>query len=94
MKKWEEDNLVCPTCGCQELKKLISRVVYHVSERERLAGFDPMASKSDSFYKDSRNIGLCAKKRAQKMGVDLGSGFEEKLEKLRTDPGSVVKDSE
>ena len=69
-------------------------MAYHVSEQDQLGGYDPTAAKSDSFYKDSRNIGLHAKKRAQQMGVDLGAGFEEKLEKLRTDPGSVIKDSE
>jgi hypothetical protein len=53
-----------------------------------------MSPKSDSFYKDSRNVGLHAKKRAQQMGADLGTGFEEKLEKLRTNSGSVIKDSE
>ena len=94
MKQEHEEKLVCPECGGSKLKKLISRVAYHVSEQARLDGFDPGASKSDSFYKDSRNIGLHAKKRAQQMGVDLGKGFEDKLEKLRTDPGSVIKDSE
>jgi len=28
------------------------------------------------------------------LGVDLGASFDEKVEKLRTDPGSVIKDSE
>jgi hypothetical protein len=65
-----------------------------VSETDRLAGFDPNAQQGDAFYGDSRNIGLQAKKRAREMGVDLGAGFEEKLEKLRTDPGSILKDSE
>jgi putative FmdB family regulatory protein len=94
MKKEEEKELSCPECGSRDLKRLISRAVYHVSEGERLANFDPHASKSDSFYKDSRNIGLAAKKRAQQLGADLGSGFEEKLEKLRTDPGSIIRDTE
>lgn len=94
MKDEEEKSLFCPKCRGRKLKKLISRVAYHVSERDRLQAYDPSAQKSDSFYKDSRNIGLHAKKRAEQMGVDLGSGFEEKLEKLRTDPGSVIKDSE
>ncbi len=94
MKKEQEESLVCPECGGSKLKKLISRVAYHVSEQDRLGGYDTTAPKGDSFYTDSRNIGLHAKKRAQQMGVDLGSGFEEKLEKLRTDPGSVIKDSE
>lgn len=93
-KTEEEADLKCPKCGREEgHRRLISRVVYHVSERARLAAYDPKA-KGDSFYKDTRNIGLEAKKRAQRMGVDLGHGFEEKLEKLRTDPGSVLKESE
>lgn len=86
--------MACPQCGGKRVKRLISRVVYHVSEQDRLDSFDPNASKNDSFYKDSRNIGLAAKKRAQQLGVDLGKGFEEKLDKLRTDPGSVIRDSE
>ena len=94
LKQEEEENLQCPKCGDRRLKKLISRVAYHVSEQDRLNAFDSKTSQDDSFYKDTRNIGLHAKKRAQQMGVDLGSGFEEKVEKLRTDPGSVLKDSE
>ncbi len=94
LKKEEEKNVVCPGCNGRELKKLISRVAYHVSENDRLATFDSGARHDDGFYKDSRNIGLHAKKRAQQMGVDLGSGFEAKLDKLRTDPGSVLKDSD
>jgi putative FmdB family regulatory protein len=93
MKRDQERSLVCPGCGGRNLKKLISRVAYHVGEQDRLDAFDPGARKDDSFYRDSRNIGLYAKKRAQQMGVDLGTGFEEKLEKLRTDPSSVIKDS-
>jgi len=94
MKESEEKKLHCPKCGSGKKRRLISRVVYHVSEQDRLSAFNPAAAKEDSFFKDSRNIGLAAKKRARKMGVDLGSGFEEKLEKLRTDPGSVIRDSE
>jgi putative FmdB family regulatory protein len=94
MKQEEERSLVCPACKGSELKKLISRVAYHVSETDRLASYDPKKSQGDSFYSDSRNIGLHARKRAQQMGVDLGSDFEAKLDKLRTDPGSVLKDSE
>ena len=94
LKKQEEEQLVCPVCGSRSLKKLISRVVFHVGEQDRIDAFDPSAKKSDAFYRDSRNIGLEAKKRAQQMGLNLGSDFETKLEKLRTDPGSVLKDGE
>ena len=94
MKIDDEEDLLCPSCGGGNLTKLISRVAYHVSEGDRLDAYDPGAGRDESFYKDSRNIGLHAKKRAQQMGVDLGSAFEDKVEKLRTDPGSVLKDSE
>ncbi len=94
MKIEEEKELRCQNCGSSALKRLISRVAYHVSEADRLANYDPKAQKEDGFYKDSRNIGLHAKWRAKQMGVDLGKSFEEKLDKLRTDPGSVIRDSE
>jgi putative FmdB family regulatory protein len=92
LNKKEEQTILCPECGGNNLKKLISRSIYHVSERDRLSAFDSSAKKDDSIYRDTRNIGLHAKKRAQQMGVNLGKGFEEKLEKLRTDPSSVFKD--
>jgi len=92
--KREKESILCPDCGAKYPKKLISRVVYQVSERDRLAAFNPLTSKDKSFYNDARNIGLHAKKRAQQMGVDLGEGFEKSLERLRTDPGRVLKDGE
>ena len=94
MKPEDEDSLLCPNCGSSNLNRLISRVAYHQSEKDRLDNYDASANQSDSFYKDSRNIGLQAQKRAQEMGIDLGSSFDAKLEKLRTDPGSVLKDSD
>ena len=94
MNKEEEAGLCCPQCGGDAPKRIISRVAYHVSESHRLAAYDSQARQDDGFYRDSRNIGLHAKKRAQEMGVDLGEAFESKLEKLRTDPGSVIRDSE
>jgi len=44
----------------------------------------------ESFYRDSRNVGLWAKKRAKEMGVDLGSQFEETVEKARS--GKILDD--
>ncbi len=90
MKAEEAESLVCPNCGKTELRKLVSRVAYHQSENDRIDSYDPSAKQSDVFMKDTRNIGLHAKKRARQMGVDLGSGFDAKVEKLRTDPGSVM----
>jgi len=94
LKKEDEGGLRCPDCGSRDLKKLISRAVFHVSEQDRLSSYDPNAPKEDEFYKDTRNIGLHAKKRAQQMGMDLGSSFESKLDRLRTDPGRVFDETE
>jgi putative FmdB family regulatory protein len=94
VRKDEEENLSCPGCKGRDLKKLVSRVAYHVSEQDRLASYDPNSPKGDAFYRDTRNIGLQAKKRAGQMGVDLGSDFESKLDRLRTDPGKVYDKNE
>ncbi len=94
MSNKEEKDLKCPNCGGTDLKKLISLVSYHVPEADRLANYDPKAQHGESFFRDSRNIGLHAKWRAKQLGVDLGSTFEEKLDRIRTDPSSVIKDSE
>jgi putative FmdB family regulatory protein len=94
LRKEDEEQLRCPDCNGRDLKKLVSRTAFHLSEQDRLSTYDPHAVKDDAFYKDTRNIGLHAKKRAQQMGVDLGSDFESKLDRLRTDPGKVFEDNQ
>jgi putative FmdB family regulatory protein len=85
--------LACEHCGGKDWERRVSRVFYHHSEKDRLAAYDPRKSpQGDSFFRDTRNIGLGAKKKAQQLGVDLGTSFEEKLEKLRTDPSTVVRE--
>jgi hypothetical protein len=90
----EEESIRCPKCKGKDLKKLVSRVVFHVSEQDRIDSYNPNSKNDDGFYKDTRNIGLQAKKRAQQMGVDLGSDFESKLDGLRSDPGKVFDNTE
>ena len=74
----------CKYCGGQQLTRLLSHFAYHQSEASRLKNFDSSRTRDESFYRDSRNVGLWAKKRAQEMGVDLGSQFEETVEKARS----------
>ncbi len=94
LKKNEEKDLFCPKCDSRDIKRLISRIAYHASENDRLESFNPNDRQTDSFYSDSRNIGLGAQKMARDLGVDLGKSFDDKLEKLRTDPGSVFKNDD
>jgi putative FmdB family regulatory protein len=74
----------CKFCGSRRLSRLLSRFAYHQGEASRLKDFDTKASRDESFYRDSRHVGLWAKKRAQEMGVDLGPQFEETVEKARS----------
>jgi putative FmdB family regulatory protein len=80
----------CPYCGSTRTKRVMSSFAVVESEASRLANFDTSRHPDDSFYRDSRNVGLWAKKRAKEMGVNLGSKFEETVEKART--GKLVKD--
>ncbi len=80
----------CKHCGSRRLTKLLSKFAYHQTETARLREFDTSAPRDESFYKDSRNVGLWAKKRAIEMGVDLGAQFEETVEKARS--GKILDD--
>jgi putative FmdB family regulatory protein len=80
----------CKYCHARRLTRLLSRFAYHQTEAARLQDLDSSATRDESFYKDSRNVGLWAKKRAREMGVDLGSQFEETVEKART--GKILDD--
>ena len=86
-------DLKCESCGSDVLNKIISKVNYHGSQTDRLASYDSSSRKSDSFFSDSRNIGLEAEHMLKRAGVEPTDDFKAKLEKVRTDPGSVLKDS-
>jgi putative FmdB family regulatory protein len=84
LKKEEEAAVRCTHCGGGRLTRVLSRFALHKTESQRLKEFDARAPQPDTFYKDRRNIGLWAKKRARELGADLGSGFDEVVEKART----------
>ena len=84
MNPQKNSEVVCKGCGSSDLNRLISGFAYHRSESDRLADYDSGKQQGSEFYKDSRNIGLQAKKRAQEMGVDLGSQFEEVVDRARS----------
>jgi putative FmdB family regulatory protein len=84
LKKEDKARVACKGCGSEKMSIIISRVTYHRSESDRLSEFDSRKPQGEEFYKDSRNIGLWAKKRAKEMGVDLGPKFDEIQESART----------
>lgn len=80
----------CAGCGAAETRRVMSSFAMVESEGSRLANFDPAQPRNESFYSDSRNVGLWAKKRAQQMGVDLGPKFDATVESARS--GKLIKD--
>ncbi len=92
MRPGDESKIRCEMCASTELTRLLSRFSYHQSEESRLNKFDTRKPQDDAFYKDSRNIGLWAKKRSKDLGVDLGPKFDEVVERART--GKILEDYE
>jgi putative FmdB family regulatory protein len=82
----------CPHCRSSRTKRVMSSFAVVESESSRMANFDTGQSRGDSYYRDGRNVGMWAKKRAQQMGVDLGPKFDETVEKARS--GKLIKDME
>jgi putative FmdB family regulatory protein len=80
----------CPHCGSARTKRVMSSFAVVATEASRLAEFDTSKPRDESFYRDSRNVGLWAKKRAKQMGVDLGPQFEATVEKARS--GKLIKE--
>jgi putative FmdB family regulatory protein len=92
MRSGDKSKIRCERCASAELIRLLSRFSYHQSEESRLGDFDARKLRDDTFYKDSRNVGLWAKKRAKELGVDLGSQFDDVVERART--GKILEDYE
>lgn len=88
---WKEaDHVKCIFCESEDIKRLMSAFSVHQTEESRLAEFDTSKPRGEDFYKDSRNIGLWAKKRLREMGVDLGPKLDEIVERGRT--GKILED--
>ncbi|MGQ9676782.1 MAG: FmdB family zinc ribbon protein [Chloroflexota bacterium] len=60
----------CSKCGSAEMVRLLSTFAYHRTLASRLEEFDTSKPRGDEFYKDSRNIGLWARKRVRELGAD------------------------
>ena len=80
----------CPYCGSPRTNRVMSSFAVVESEAARCESFDTRKPRDESFYRDSRNVGLWAKKRAREMGVDLGPKFDETVERARS--GKLIKD--
>lgn len=84
----------CETCGSSDLSRVMSRFAYHRSETDRLADLDTSQPMTDDYYRDSRNVGLWAKKRAQELGAydDLKPHFDEIVENAHAKVDDMLAD--
>jgi putative FmdB family regulatory protein len=80
----EIDNARCRYCNSKNITRLLSSFSVHQTEESRLSNFETSKPRGADFYKDSRNIGVWAKKRMRELGVDLGPKMDEIVEKGRT----------
>ena len=80
----EIDKARCRFCNSKNITKLLSSFSVHQTDQSRLSNLDTSKPRGTDFYKDSRNIGVWAKKRMRELGVDLGSKMDEIVEKGRT----------
>jgi putative FmdB family regulatory protein len=80
----ETDNARCRYCNSKNITRLLSSFSVHQTEESRLSNFETSKPRGADFYKDSRNIGVWAKKRMRELGVDLGPKMDEIVEKGRT----------
>jgi hypothetical protein len=80
----------CSFCRSKNVKRVLSSFSVHQTEESRLSDFDPSKPQGFDFYKDSRNVGLFAKKKMRDLGVHLGSKMDEIIEKGRT--GKILDD--
>lgn len=88
----QEKRVKCRFCESHDVRRILSSFSVHQTEEARLSGLDTSKSKDVDFYKDSRNVGLWAKKRMRELGVDLGPKMDEIVEKGRT--GKILEDYE
>lgn len=80
----DREGVRCRRCGGASLSRIPSSFAHHRTEGQRLQELDTRTLPGESFYRDRRNLGLWAKKRARQLGVELGSDYDEAVERART----------
>lgn len=77
-----EGTPVCPRCGGQQLRRLISRVAVVRSEESRLDTLADSNMLGDLDENDPRSMARWMKRMSREMGEDLGDEFHEVVERL------------
>lgn len=89
----ETKEATCPRCGGTHLKRLISKVAVLRSEESRLENLADPSSMAGLDENDPKSIARWMRKMSSEMGEDLGSDFNEVVDRLESgeDPESIEK---
>ena len=74
----------CPRCGGEDLSRLVSRVRIVRSEESRLEDLADPSSLGDLDENDPRSIARFMRKMSDEVGEDMGSEFEEVVDRLES----------
>ena len=85
-----ERKVRCRFCRSLDIKRILSSFSVHQTEESRVSNLDTSKPRGSDFYKDSRNVGLWAKKRMRDLGADLGPKMDEIVERGRS--GKILED--
>jgi len=80
----------CAHCGSTRTHRVMSSFAVMETESSRIARLDSKTAGGESFYRDPRNVGLWARKKAKEIGVDLGPKFDASVDKARS--GKLIKE--
>jgi putative FmdB family regulatory protein len=72
----------CPRCGGENLSRLVSRVAILKSEESRLEALSDPGAFGDLDENDPRSIGRWMRRMSQEVGEDMGSEFDEVIDRL------------
>lgn len=80
--EYDRAELSCPHCGSAQLKRRVSRVALGKTEDARLDSLmdDPSLAALDE--EDPRSLGRFMRKMSHELGEDMGSEFNEVVERL------------
>ncbi|MCB0193837.1 MAG: zinc ribbon domain-containing protein [Anaerolineae bacterium] len=83
----ETKEAACPRCGGTHLKRLVSKVAVLRSEESRLENLADPSSLAGLDENDPKSIARWMRKMSSEMGEDLGSEFNEVVDRLEAGEG-------
>jgi putative FmdB family regulatory protein len=78
----DPDDLRCPRCGTEQVRKAISRFAFVESEESRLESLADPSSLAGLDENDPASIARWAKKMGKEMGEDMGEDWDQMVDEM------------